>query len=97
MVEFHLYDEHKEMMLSDFCEVCKLPFEGGVEEPRPRDVEDFIDEVIVGERRKVSKARASSVHFPILRYYSLFAGRCLIGRGDSGDLVLLTLPFCTML
>src|SRR6266536_3303070 len=24
--------------------------------------------------------------FPVLRYYSLFAGRCLIGRGESGGL-----------
>lgn len=44
MVEFYLYDEHKEMTLYEFCEVCKLPYEGSVSEPRPRDVEDFIDE-----------------------------------------------------
>src|SRR3990170_3487239 len=80
-VEFHLYDEHKEMTLYDFCEVCKLPYEGSVEEPRPRDVEDFIDEVTVGEGREVSEARVPGLHFPVLRYYSLFAGRCLIGRG----------------
>ena len=24
--------------------------------------------------------------FPVLRYYSLFAGRCLIGRGECGGL-----------
>ena len=86
MAEFHLYDEHKEMMLYDFCEVCKLPYEGSVDEPCPQDVEDFIDEVTVGERRKVSEARVSSLHFPFLRYYSLFAGRCLIGHGESGGL-----------
>ena len=86
MVDFYLYDEYKEMTLYDFCEVCKLPYEGSVEEPRPRDVEDFIDEVTVGERRKVSEARVASLHFPALRRYSLFAGRCLIGRGESGGL-----------
>ena len=26
-VEFYLYDEHKEIMLYDFCEICKLPYE----------------------------------------------------------------------
>ena len=83
-VEFYLYDEHKEITHYDFCEVCKLPYEGSVSELCPRDVEDFIDEVTVGERRKVSEARVSSLHFPVLRYYSLFAGRCLIGRGESG-------------
>lgn len=34
----------------------------------------------------MSAARTSSIHFPILRYYSLFASRCLIGRGDNGGL-----------
>jgi len=32
-VEFHLYDEHKEMSLYDFCRVCLVPFEGKTEEP----------------------------------------------------------------
>jgi hypothetical protein len=85
-VEFYLYDEHKEMTLYDFCEVCKLPYEGNVSEPRPRDVEDFIAETMVGEERGVSGARVASLHFPVLRYYSLFVGRCLIGRGESGGL-----------
>ncbi len=53
-VEFHLYDEHKEMTLYDFCEVCKLPYEGSVDEPRPRDVEDFIDEVTIGEGTSIT-------------------------------------------
>ena len=63
MVEFHLYDEPKEMRLYDFCNVCKIPYEGNVREPRPRDVEDFIDEVTVGEERGVSEARVASLHF----------------------------------
>ena len=53
MVEFHLYDVPKKMTLYDFCNVCKLPYEGSVSEPRPRDVEDFIEEVTVGEKRGV--------------------------------------------
>src|SRR3989337_2559884 len=60
-VEFHLYDEHKEMTLYDFCEVCKLPFEGSIDEPRPTNVEDFIDKVTVGERRKASEARVAKI------------------------------------
>jgi hypothetical protein len=86
MIEFNLYDVPKEMTLYDFCNVCKLPYEGSVEEPHPSDVEEFINEVTVGERRKVSEARVASLHFPVLRYYSLFAGRCLIGHGESGGL-----------
>src|SRR3989337_828920 len=84
MVEFHLYDVPKKMTLYDFCDVCKLSYEGSVSEPRPRDVEDFIVEITVGEERGVSEARVASLHFPVLRYYSLFAGRCLIGSWESG-------------
>ena len=85
-VDFYLYDEFKEMSLYDFCAVCKLPFEGSVEEPHPSDVVEFIDEITVWEKRKVSDVRTTSVHFPILRYYAIFASRCLIGRGNSGGL-----------
>ena len=56
MVDFYLYDEYKEMTLREFCEVCKLPFPGSVEEPHRDDVEGFIDTIAVGETRKVSGA-----------------------------------------
>ena len=68
MVEFHLYDVPKEMSLYDFCNVCKIPFEGSISEPRPRDMEDFIPAITVGEERGVSKVRAANIHFPVLRY-----------------------------
>ena len=48
-VDFHLYDEYKEMTLYDFYEVCKLLYEGRVKEPRPSDVECFIHEITIGE------------------------------------------------
>ena len=85
-VEFHLYDEVEEMSLHDFCRVCKIPFVGSIEEPHCNDVEGFIDEIAVGETRKVSDARITSIHFRVLRYFAIFASRCLIGRGNSGGL-----------
>ena len=85
-VDFYLYDEFKEMSLYDFCVVCKLPLEGNVEEPHPSDVADFIDKITVGGNRKVSNARTTSIHFLVLRYYAIFASRCLIGRGNGGGL-----------
>ena len=63
-VEFHLYDEVKEMSLHDFCRVCKIPFVGSIEEPHRSDVDGFIDRIVVGETRKVSDARITSIHFP---------------------------------
>ena len=62
-VDFYLYGEFKEMPLYDFCVVCKLPFEGIIEEPHPSDVAEFIDMIVVGETRKVSDARTTSIHF----------------------------------
>ena len=51
-VEIYLYDEHKEMSLYDFCRVCRIPFEGSIEEPHRNDVEGFIDMIVVGKRGK---------------------------------------------
>ena len=71
-MEFNLYDEVKEMSLYDFCRVCKTPFEGSIEEPDCNDVEGFIDMIVVGETRKVSDARITSIHFLVLHYFAIF-------------------------
>ena len=71
-MDFYLYDEFREMSLYYFCVVCKLPFKGSIEQPHPDDVDEFIDKIVVGETRKVSDARITSVHFPVLRYYAIF-------------------------
>ena len=55
-MEFHLYDEVKEMSLHDFCQVCKIPFVGSIDEPHRSSVEEFTDRIVVGETRKVSDA-----------------------------------------
>ena len=70
-VEFHLYDVVKKMSLYEFCRVCKIPFEGSLEEPHQKDVDGFIDTTTVGETRKVSDARITSIHFPVLRYFAI--------------------------
>ena len=62
-VEFHLYDVVKKMSLDEFGKVCKIPFEGSLEEPHRKDVDGFIDTITVGETRKVSDARITSIHF----------------------------------
>ena len=85
-MEFHLYDEVKEMVLHDFWWVCKIPFEGNIKEPHRSDVDWFIDRIIVGETGKISDVRITSIHFPILRYFAIFSSRSSIGRGNSGNL-----------
>ena len=74
------------MSLCEFCAVCKIPFGGSIEEPHRRDVDGFIDMITVGEMRNVSNARTTSIHFPVLCYFAIFASRCLIGRGNCGIL-----------
>ena len=73
LVSFHLYDEAKEMSLRNFCAVCRIPFEGSLDEPHRKDVDGFIDTITVGETRKVFDARITSIHFPVLRYFAIFA------------------------
>ena len=82
------------MSLDEFYRVCKIPFEGSLEEPHRKDVDGFIDTITVGETRKVSDARITSIHFPVLRYFAIFASRCLIGRGNCGNL---SVPDITLL
>jgi len=86
MVEFYLYDAHKEIWVGDFCRVCLIPFEVIIEEPHRGDVDGFIDTISVGETRKVSDAWITSIHFPVLHYFAIFASRCLIGCGNYGNL-----------
>ena len=74
------------MSLYDFCRFCRIPFEGSIEEPHRNDVEGFIGMIAVGETRKVFDARITSIHFPVLRYFAIFASRCLIGRENCGNL-----------
>ena len=74
------------MSLYEFCRVCKIPFEGSLEEPHRTDVDGFIDTITIGEMTKVSNARITSIHFPVLCYFAIFASRCLIGRGNCGNL-----------
>ena len=74
------------MPLDEFCKVCKITFEGSLEEPCRKDVDGFIDTITVGQTRKVSDARITSIHFPVLCYFALFASRCLIGRRNCGNL-----------
>ena len=75
---------------------CKITFEGSLEEPHRKDVDGFIDTITVGETRKVSDARITSIHFPVLCYFAIFASRCLIGRGNYGNLSVPDISFCSM-
>ena len=86
LVSFHLYDEFREMSLRNFCAVCRISFEGSLDEPHHKDVDGFVDTITIGESKKGCDARITSIHFPVLRYFAIFASRCLIGRRNCGNL-----------
>ena len=48
-------------------------------------MDGFVNTITVGDPKKGSDARISSIHFPVLCYFAIFASRCLIGRGNSGN------------
>ena len=48
-------------------------------------MDGFVNTITVGDPKKGSDARISSIHFPVLRYFAIFASPCLIGRGNSGN------------
>ena len=85
-ISFRLYDETKEMSLRNFCVACRIPFEGSLDEPHHKDVDGFVNTITVGDSRKGSDARITSIHFPVLRYFAIFASRCLIGHENCGNL-----------
>ena len=74
------------MSLRHFCVVCRIPYVGELEEPHREDVAGFVDIIVVEEPKKGSEVKVSSIHFPVLRYFAIFASRCMIGRGNSGNL-----------
>ena len=54
---------------------------GELEEPHHEDVAGFVSTIAIEEPKKGFEAKVSSIHFPVLRYFAIFASRCVIGRG----------------
>jgi hypothetical protein len=86
MVHFDLYVEHHEIPLAEFCEICLIPSDGELREPRLEEFEGFLRNLTVGEERGMSKARATGLHFPVVHYFALFKGKCLTARKQGGVL-----------
>ena len=72
--------------LIEFCEICLIPSDGELREPRPKEFEGFLRTITMGEERGVSKAGATSLQFPSAHYFALFIGKCLTAREQGGAL-----------
>ena len=74
------------MTLAEFCNVCLIPFNGDMREPRPAGYEEFYSTLPVGDPRGVSSATPASLHFPAVRYFAIFVAKCLLAREKVSSL-----------
>ena len=85
-MQFNLYPEPHQIPLTEFCEICLLPSDGSLAEPRPAEFESFYCTRTVGDERGVSSITAASLHFPAVHYFALFISKCLLAREKVGAL-----------
>ena len=85
-VQFNLYAESHEIPLTEFCDICLLPSNGSLLEPRPAEFDGFYRTLTVGDERGVSGVTATSLHFPVVHYFALSIAKCLLAREKIGAL-----------
>src|SRR5215216_6718564 len=85
-VQFNLYAETRQIPLTEFCEICMIPSDGSLVEPRPAEFDGFYRTLTVGDERGVSSVTATSLHFPVVHYFVLFIVKCLLAREKVGAL-----------
>ena len=63
-VQFNLYVESHQIPLTEFCEICLLPSDGSLAEPRPVEFESLYHTLAVGDERGVSSITTAGLRFP---------------------------------
>ena len=77
-VLFTLYDRSYGMSLEEFCDACKIPFWGSLDEPPTSDYVMLLASLCNGEDRGVTQARIKSIHFPAIRYFHFLKGNAFL-------------------
>ena len=85
-VSFDLYAENHQIPLTEFCNICMIPSDGSLAEPRPAEFEAFYRTLTMGDERGVSATTDASLHFPDVHYFALFVAKCLLARKKVGTL-----------
>ena len=85
-VQFNLYVEPHQIPLTEFCDICMLPSDGDLVEPKPSKFEGFYRSLTVGDERGVSSTTAVSLQFPVVHYFAIFVAKCLLAREKVGAL-----------
>src|SRR3990170_1845725 len=84
-VQFNLYAEPHLVPLNEFCDICLIPSDGEIREPRPAEFEEFCHTLTVEDDRGVSCVTPTSLHFPSVHYFALFIAKCLLAREKVGS------------
>src|SRR3989337_4543953 len=50
------------------------------------EYEAFLSSICYGEGRGVTQGRIKSIHFPAIQYFTLFNGKCVVGKQDCSTL-----------
>ena len=62
-VRFDLYVETHKIPLTEFCNICMIPSDGSLAEPRSAEFEAFYRTLTMGDERGVSAITAAGLHF----------------------------------
>jgi hypothetical protein len=81
-----MYAENHQIPLTEFCDICLIPSDGEIREPRPAEFEGFYRTLSVGDERGVWSVTATSLRFPYVHYFVLFIAKCLLAREKVGAL-----------
>ena len=85
-MNFDLHAQNHQIPLTEFCNICMIPSDGSLAEPRSVGFEDFYHTLTVGDERGVSATTAAGLHFPDVHYFALFITKCLLAREKVGAL-----------
>ena len=72
-VSFDLYSENHQIPLTECCDICMIPSDGSLAEPRPAGFEAFYRTLTVGDERGVSALTFSRCSLLCTYYYQMLA------------------------
>ena len=95
-MSFNLYTENRQIPLTNFFDICMLPFDGDLVDPRPSEFDGFYRTLTVGDERGVLGTTTVSLPFPAVHYFPIFIAKCLLVREKVGALSAQILLFCVV-
>ena len=79
-MSFDLYVENHQIPLTEFCDICLIPSDGSMAEPRLAGFEAFYRTLTMGDERGVLATTTADLHFPAVHYFALFIAKCLLAK-----------------